>query len=467
MGWDSFTPLPSQTLARRGADVAVRMIRTRDNVNAVLERLAHGAMVPAPPAALLPDEACHVRHAAASTNVRTEAMPACSTINWRAINWSTLDVAGHLGAIQGCWFAGVPRACGMYRTHQFDVSDRLLMRYPLDKGGVIPANVASSHLLAMLRLLQRRTNSSNAVPSIFFFGDSTMVSIAQAARCEVVRSTLSQREALLASNNPEALGKVLKEAARAASGIRVEKLGPSRRLATQLQRICSEVRRSGGILVASMGVHYNNVGEMRTDGGIVEAKGAYTRHDHQRDLKTLLPALGQLGEHCAANGTSNACIAVYMTATAQHFPSAYGNFDPVAGNHSLLAPGSYGCQDFLARGNATARTTHPTAPGTHPRPGPRHHGLTSWHDSPNYWRPAEAIEGLRRLAPHVALVPAHLLSRGWWDAHAGTSALTWRGEAKPGSKVLFDCTHFCYSPFLYEPIWWALSQIHAQNLLQK
>ena len=66
--------------------------------------------------------------------------------------------------------------------------------------------------------------------------------------------------------------------------------------------------------------------------------------------------------------------------------------------------------------------------------------------------------------PRVAVAPLTTLSRNWWDMHIGATSRSWRGLAYAaranatgaGAKVRVDCTHFCYSLFLLEPVWWAL-----------
>lgn len=56
----------------------------------------------------------------------------------------------------------------------------------------------------------------------------------------------------------------------------------------------------------------------------------------------------------------------------------------------------------------------------------------------------------------------HVLSQRWWDAHPGASSSkdvlgrmgTWNMR-----KSTTDCFHVCYSPFVYEPIWWLLQHV--------
>ena len=56
----------------------------------------------------------------------------------------------------------------------------------------------------------------------------------------------------------------------------------------------------------------------------------------------------------------------------------------------------------------------------------------------------------------------HVLSQRWWDAHPGPSnskAVLGRMSAWHMRKSTTDCFHVCYSPFVYEPIWWLLQHV--------
>ena len=78
-------------------------------------------------------------------------------------------------------------------------------------------------------------------------------------------------------------------------------------------------------------------------------------------------------------------------------------------------------------------------------------------ESANSWRSADILkEHLRH--PRVLVVPWHLLTRDLWSAHPGASKQAWTGEVKTDARgrSILDCSHLCYSPFLYEPLWWAL-----------
>ena len=76
------------------------------------------------------------------------------------------------------------------------------------------------------------------------------------------------------------------------------------------------------------------------------------------------------------------------------------------------------------------------------------------------WREDDVMRIAARY-PRVAVAPLTSLSRNWWDMHIGATTHSWRGVTYAGAndasaKVRVDCTHFCYSLFLWEPVWWAL-----------
>ena len=65
---------------------------------------------------------------------------------------------------------------------------------------------------------------------------------------------------------------------------------------------------------------------------------------------------------------------------------------------------------------------------------------------------------------NVAPVHLHVLSQRWWDAHPGASSsgdALGRKDAYNQRKSTTDCFHVCYSPFVYEPIWWLLQHVVA------
>ena len=67
--------------------------------------------------------------------------------------------------------------------------------------------------------------------------------------------------------------------------------------------------------------------------------------------------------------------------------------------------------------------------------------------------------------PLVLTVPLHRVTAHWWDAHRGPfygTRLNRHGEERIGSnasEIPLDCTHFCNSPFMYQPLWWAIGRV--------
>ena len=62
----------------------------------------------------------------------------------------------------------------------------------------------------------------------------------------------------------------------------------------------------------------------------------------------------------------------------------------------------------------------------------------------------------------VAPLHLHVLSQRWWDAHPGASNsknVLGRMSVWNMRKSTTDCFHVCYSPFVYEPIWWLLQHV--------
>ena len=67
---------------------------------------------------------------------------------------------------------------------------------------------------------------------------------------------------------------------------------------------------------------------------------------------------------------------------------------------------------------------------------------------------------------YTGVTPLHLhvLSQRWWDAHPGASSsedALGRKNKRNKRKSTTDCFHVCYSPFVYEPIWWLLQHVVA------
>lgn len=273
-----------------------------------------------------------------------------------------------------------------------------------------------SHLVAALRAL------GGAAP-IVFMGDSMSRQISQAAKCELGR----------------ALGPGSSAAAAMMSRIVYSDITKSERerdrLTREFVRVAESAKGAGdaALLVANLGLHYNNRELARAEGTKEMSRRElgrrpraalqHLRHFHSargrgefdsrtRQLLRLLDAFGRACPRCAG---------VYRTATPQHFATATGAY--VARERN---PSAYPCKP-LRPASAAA------------------------DDNPNRWRVADALAEAKNLSAsgRVVVVPVHAYLGERWDAHFGT--------ARTGAAV--DCSHFCPSPFLWEPLWAALRMV--------
>ena len=77
------------------------------------------------------------------------------------------------------------------------------------------------------------------------------------------------------------------------------------------------------------------------------------------------------------------------------------------------------------------------------------------------WRDTIARDAIRRLAPSPAEPGVHFFALGKL-----TRSALW-GDAFVQGAWLQDCTHKCFDPFYFEPLWWALHLVvvtHAERL---
>ena len=169
----------------------------------------------------------------------------------------------------------------------------------------------------------------------------------------------------------------------------------------------SKGHAAGGIVIASHGLHYNLP---------IQSHSVFRNYTH--DLHELFDTMDEFRASCTR------CSASFLTATFQHFPSIDGTFSTMPSTRHSENISSNPCRPF----NSTMVD----------------------HHSANHWRVSMALE-VSRLHPDVLVIPMHALSQWWLDAHVG--AVT----------NVIDCTHFCFSPFLYEPIFLAVS-IAAQSM---
>lgn len=233
-----------------------------------------------------------------------------------------------------------------------------------------------------------------------FFGDSVLRLMAKAARCEARR------------------GVPAVEGMDAASRIElIEAAILDDRALNEFNRSLANMAASGGgLALASFGHHYRHT---YSRSGLVEAFSVRVRGNYLvglERLRAMLDHFGSLGPHC---------LSVLVTPSLQHFETLDGTFDA-----SVINATGYGCRaaPVLAQIDKS---------------------------SPNSWRSRDMIR-LAKFAPHVLVVPLHQPSVHWWHQHPGTNGLTRFISKAHRRKTTTDCTHVCYSPWLYEPLWWAL-----------
>ena len=71
-------------------------------------------------------------------------------------------------------------------------------------------------------------------------------------------------------------------------------------------------------------------------------------------------------------------------------------------------------------------------------------------DTPNTWRAADLLRASAPFNETVTVLPFHALTTGLHLYHPGRVAKT------HARKSNVDCSHLRYSPFLYDPVWWAI-----------
>lgn len=326
-----------------------------------------------------------------------------SALNWTLESDDT-DQGPEVGPETPCWLLSPGHGSEWRRPECTPTPENLAVRRGMLKRfkDVAAGPASSSHLRFGPLLYGFR---------VVFYGDSLVRELFQAARCDAVRST----EVAIASKQLQLLS-VYAWRAKPTSTPR----------ATVQRALSSLVADGGGMFVASMGQHYNNFFAPKT--GLVEAFDVHTRPQLNRELAWLI----EMMEAFAARGRNHS--AVLLTPALQHFNTSDGTFAL-----SVFNDTGHACRQATTSFDALSRS------------------------SANYWRVADMLKHAQEKAPHVLVVPQHKLSEHWWDHHAGGSNESRSRSRGKVSKSTTDCTHFCYDPFLYEPLWWALRQLTIAN----
>lgn len=291
----------------------------------------------------------------------------------------------------------------------FERRPSLLKRYPDSR--VVPSGLpeVSSHLWnGVLK---------HGMP-LYVVGDSLSRNLAEAARCEAFRAAGSLAAAANAAKNTSAGVTYLTFASGGVAGTDERTLAT---LHSELARAAANPNK-GAVVLASFGHHFNN--RHAPPKGFVEGFDVGIRSQYQQKLRQILDELEKFASH------GPHCVALIATPSLQHFETEDGAY-----HESIFASNSsYGCR---------AATT------------PRHN-LSS--TSASYWRAQDMLQAAAARAKHVIVVPHHQLSDEWWDRHPGAAGpFENRTISKHRTrKSTTDCSHFCYSPFVYDHLWWAM-----------
>ena len=243
-----------------------------------------------------------------------------------------------------------------------------------------------------------------------FIGDSVLEGMARAMQCEMVRGAPSDAAMLSARSDGAAIS-VMRY------GDRSERVD-QQTLQSLNASLLAMTSRGGGLVVASFGHHFNN---QYASTGFVEGFFVKLRSHFERALVPLLRVLETFASSCRH------CLAALATPSLQHFETMDGTFD-----RSIYHSTGYGCravQNLSAISNSSA----------------------------NWWRAEDMVRLAKLYAPHVLLIPLHTITNDWWAQHPGTAGLKRYVSKNIQNKTTTDCTHLCYSPWLYEPLWWAIS----------
>jgi hypothetical protein len=280
-----------------------------------------------------------------------------------------------------------------------------------------------------------------------FVGDSLASQLQSAAVCELGRA-LSSR---LHGRAPSAAATLIEMhdfrpnmTAHGNSTLRLASVDAT--AISRLHERLDHFAATGGTLVVGMwpGVYYT------PPAGYADF-GAY----YLQQARPFLAALDGFAAACAR------CVALLVTPTAQHFATADGSYSATEASttDALSSFTEDGIKLNVAAGSSSAGPCQPWFPsvgkpsvkGRMAAPGRK--DQTDWQQpealpeaSPNVWRGESLLGEVKRSWPHLIPVPLHRLSTWWWHAHP-----SYRG----GAHAL-DCTHWCWLPFLWESVWWAL-----------
>jgi len=325
--------------------------------------------------------------------------------------------------LPGCWNQIFPECEGVLRRGLG--LQRLAATYLGRYQGTAAGDLSASHLAAVAR-------SSHL--KMLFIGDSTMVHVAQSAQCELQRTNVSAEqlaEQLAGLRNATQIERFELRGGEFASDDIMD--ATLKKLRTQLSRIANT---GGGAVVAMFpGVHFNP-----TPGQSIDT----VLHTYQTRVNKFVDVLGDF----TTSQVCSMCVAILVTVFSQHFETPDGVYSASKMKVAAASSRDDSCVPWSATAAAASGTDPSPSMWASSREVKRPDDWMLPASSANSWRSDEVMRSAASRQPNVLLVPMHWLTSAWDGRHPGI-------RSRRGERTI-DCTHFCFTPFLYEPVWWTL-----------
>ncbi|KAL1520917.1 hypothetical protein AB1Y20_022477 [Prymnesium parvum] len=296
----------------------------------------------------------------------------------------------------GCPASSLPPHCsiGDWPSCAYQEGLPLHLRQPLLRYAAFAPVGEPSHLVVALRLLSARNHT------LLVVGESTAAEVITHGHCELARHNASDLSSVMQLAHPH--GQVRPE-----DGIESR----LRALNASLEQVISA---GGGMVLLSVGVHFNLL----------------YREKYAAYLRQVLPALDRFARRCRK------CISLVRTPNVQHFPPTGAVGTSTFQMSSAKFSSAYPCKALRTR-DFNTKTGHSTA-----------------ELLPECWRTADLTLTIDELGlRHLLVVDSGRTMEWRWKSHHGNAIRT---TVNNRSKGVVDCTHNCVSPFLYEPLWWAI-----------
>ncbi|KAL1511285.1 hypothetical protein AB1Y20_006091 [Prymnesium parvum] len=229
--------------------------------------------------------------------------------------------------------------------------------------------------------------------TLLVVGESTAEEVVRHGGCELARHGAAAWNASLQLEHPH--GQISPSGGGMDSRLRA--------LNASLERLLSA---GGGMVLLSVGVHFN----------------LPDRRQYAAYLRQVLPALDRFARRCER------CRALVRTPSPQHF-APRGAVGTVTFRNATPFGAAYPCE-------AWSTTAHADA-----------------DELPECWRADDITHMIGELRlRHVLVVDSGRTMQPFWRSHVGSVVK----RKRAGHTGIADCTHNCPTPFLLEPLWWAV-----------